>query len=70
MEKVWQQLKKEFPNITFTSYDYDLDEEVGAYNIGETLPVIILKNKEKELTRFIGEKTKDQIIEGIKKYEK
>ena len=70
MEKVWQQLKKELSNIEFISYDYDLDEEVEAYNVGETLPVIILKNNDKESTRFIGETTKDQIIEGIKKYEK
>ena len=70
MEKVWQQLKKELPNTEFTSYDYDLDEEVETYEVGETLPVIILKNNDKELTRFIGEKTKDQIIEGINKYEK
>lgn len=70
MEKAWQQLKKKLPNIEFISYDYDLDEEVESYNVGETLPVIILKNNDKELTRFIGETTKDQIIEGIKKYEK
>ena len=70
MEKVWQELKTEMPNIKYTSYDYDLDNECEIYEIGEILPVIILKQGEKELTRFIGEKTKQELIEGIKKYEK
>lgn len=69
MEKVWQELKQELTNLTFISYDYDLDEECENYKVGETLPVIILKTKEKELTRFIGEKTKQELIEGIKTYE-
>lgn len=70
MEKIWQNLKQEFPNINFISYDYDLDEESENYKVGETLPVIILKHGEKELTRFIGERTKEEIVEGIRKYEK
>ena len=70
MEKIWQQLQSEFKEIEFIAYDYDLDEEAENYNIGETLPVIVLEQNGTELTRFIGEKTKEQIIEGLKKYEK
>lgn len=70
MEKVWQQLQDKLQDITFISYDYDLDSEVELYNIGKILPVIILEKNGRELTRFVGEKTKDQIIEGLKKYEK
>ena len=70
MEKVWKELKEELPNIEYVSYDYDLDDETDNYNPGEVLPIIILENNNKELTRFIGEKTKNEIIEGIKKYEK
>lgn len=70
MEKVWHQLQKELSNLEFISYDYDLDEEVESYHVGEVLPVIILEDNNQELVRFIGEKTVDEIIEGIKKYEK
>ena len=70
MEKVWNELKRELSNIEFISYDYDLDdEEVENYKVGEILPVIILEKDNTEITRFIGEKSKEYIIEGIKKYE-
>ncbi len=70
MEKVWQELQKEYKEIEFISYDYDLDEESENYNPGNILTVIKLEDNNNELTRFIGEKTKKEIIEGIKKYEK
>lgn len=70
MEKVWHQLQKELSDIEFISYDYDLDEKVESYHVGEVLPVIILEDNNQELVRFIGEKTVGEIIEGIKKYEK
>ncbi len=70
MEKVWKNLEEELPEIEFISYDYDLDDEADNYNPGDILPVIILEKNNQELTRFIGEKTKEEIIEGIKKYEK
>ena len=70
MEKVWKNLEEELPEIEFISYDYDLDDEVDNYNPGDILPIIILENNNQELTRFIGEKTKEEIIEGIRKYEK
>ena len=70
MEKVWHQLQKELSDIEFISYDYDLDEEVESYHVGEVLPVIILEDNNQELVRFIGEKTVGEIIEGNKKYEK
>lgn len=70
MEKVWKEIQEELPNIEYISYDYDLDDEVDNYKPGDVLPIIILENNNEELTRFIGEKTKSEIIEGIKKYEK
>lgn len=71
MEKVWQQLKEEFRGMEFITYDYDLDDDiVEPYKVGEVLPVIILENQDQELVRFIGEKTKEDIVEGIKCYEK
>lgn len=70
MEKIWQDLQEEFNNIEFISYDYDLDDEVELYNPKDVLPVLILMDHNKELVRFIGEKNKEELIEGIRQYEK
>ena len=70
MEKIWRQLQEEKSNIEFISYDYDFDDESQEYNPGDILPVIILMENDKELTRFTGEKTKEELLEGISKYEK
>ncbi len=69
MEKIWNQIKEEYPDFEYISYDYDLDDEAESFNPGNILPVIILLKDDEEVIRFIGEKTKDQIIEGINKYE-
>lgn len=57
---------KEDMNINITKLDYDLDEdEVEEYNVGDKLPVIILKENNSEVRRLIGEKSYDEIIEFI-----
>ena len=57
---------KEDININITKLDYDLDEdEVEEYNVGDKLPVIILKENNNEVRRLIGEKSYDEIIEFI-----
>ena len=54
---------KNFPNIEQVVYDYDIDEEIiEAYQVGTTLPVFILLDEEKEITRIIGEKSEDEIL--------
>ena len=66
MKKIWKEIEEEYPNLDIINLDYDMDEdEVMKYNPGEVLPVVILKNNEKEI-RLIGEKTKEEIIESIK----
>ena len=70
MEKIWRELQEEKSNIEFISYDYDFDDESQEYNPGDILPVIILMDNDKELTRFTGEKTIEELLEGISKYEK
>lgn len=53
-------------NITIEKLDYDLDEDkISDYNIGDKLPVIILMKDNKEVSRLIGEKSYDDIIEFI-----
>ena len=53
-------------DIKITKLDYDLDEDiVSEYNVGEKLPVIILKENNIETKRLIGEKSYEEIIEFI-----
>ncbi len=67
MNKFWNEIEEEFPYIEFISYDLDMDEEeVKKYNVGNTLPVIIMIKNNKETNRLIGEKTKAEIMRFIK----
>lgn len=60
-DKIWKELKNEYP-YQFTDYDYDIDEEeLKQYEIGNILPVIIILKENKEITRIIGEKSKSEI---------
>jgi len=53
-------------DIKITKLDYDLDEDiVEEYNVGDKLPVIVLKENDKEVKRLVGEKTYDEIVEFI-----
>ena len=68
LNKNLKKINKEYPEIQITKLDYDLDEEeVKKYKIGNILPVIIIKEKEKEIDRLIGEKTYEQTIDFLKK---
>ena len=61
LKKNLKKLKENY-NVEIETLDYDFDEEeVSKYNVGETLPVIITKDK-----RLIGEKTYDEIVEFLK----
>ena len=67
LNKNLKKLKKEYPDINIKKLDYDLDEEeVEQYNIGTKLPVMIIKEKDKEVKRLVGEKTYEQTIEFLK----
>lgn len=66
MHKVWNEIKNEYKDFSFESYDYDMDEEeVKKFNPGKILPITILFKDEKEVGRLNGEVTKEQIIELI-----
>ncbi len=65
MKKTWKEIEKEYPEIEFITYDYDIDEkQIKNLNVGDILPVTILQNNDHEI-RLIGEKTKKEIIEAI-----
>lgn len=61
---IWQDIQKEYPHFEYIEYDYDTDSDLfGQYQIGSILPVILVFNKNQEVTRIIGEKTKAEIKE-------
>ena len=68
LNKNLKKLKKEYPNLKITKLDYDLDEEeIKEYNVGIKLPVIVIKECNKETDRLIGEKTYEEIKDFFKK---
>lgn len=64
---IWKELKEKYPSFTFEELDYDSDEEeIKKYQIGKIIPVIIILNdKNVEIGRIIGEKSKKKIIKTI-----
>ncbi len=67
LNKHLKKLSNEGLDIEIKKLDYDLDEdEVLKYNVGDKLPVIILKDKNNELNRLIGEKSYEEILNFIR----
>lgn len=65
-KSIWSDIEKNYPNHEYISYDYDLDEDkITNYNVGDILPVVIIEDNNKEVTRIIGEKTKKEILNLI-----
>ena len=61
LNKQLKSIKEEYRDLEIIKYDYDLDEdEITEYNVGKTLPVLILNNK-----RLIGEHSLDEIKEFL-----
>ncbi len=68
MNKVWKEITNEYPDIEVVKYDYDMDAEiVKELKVGDILPVTIFYNNGEEVTRLIGEKNKQTIIDTINK---
>ncbi|MDD4705705.1 MAG: thioredoxin family protein [Bacilli bacterium] len=72
MNKIWQKIAKDFPNLDIENLDYDFDNnEVKKYNIGNKLPVVIFFDEQnKEIQRIIGETSYEilyKFIEGNNK---
>lgn len=66
MNKIWENLKKNYPNIEFISYDYDMDEEnIKEYNVGDILPVFIFYKDGIEVNRINGEVKENILINAI-----
>ena len=66
MNKRWKEIEKEY-DIETISYDLDFDEEeVEKYNVGDTLPVFIISDEDKEVKRLVGEHSIEELKEFIK----
>lgn len=65
MNKTWNEVLK-LRDVETESLDYDMDEEeVAKYNPGKILPVFIFFKDDQEVTRTIGEKSKEEMIQII-----
>ena len=69
LKKQIKKIREEY-NVEFNYLDYDLDEDkVAEYNVGDTLPVMIVKGNDKEISRIVGEKSYEELIEFLKEAE-
>ena len=67
--KIRNNVKKDYPNLDIEELDLDFDsDEVKKYNVGDTLPVVIFMDDEKEVFRLIGEKSKEEIYKKVEEY--
>lgn len=65
--KDFNEIKEKYKGIEYEELDYDTDN-LDEYNVGDTLPVIIVYKDNKEVTRIIGEKRFkeiDKVLEGL-----
>ena len=66
MNKVWNKLLKNY-SFDYTELDLDMDEdEVKKYNPGDKLPIFIVLDGDKEINRYIGEFSYDDLENRFK----
>ncbi len=66
MRSVWDKVFKEYSDLDIVDYDFDDDEtEVKKLNPGKVLPVLIIYDKDQEIGRIIGEKSKKELFKII-----
>lgn len=69
MNNVIAKARKNY-SFDIIEYDIDMDEdEVKKYNPGDVLPVFIVVDNEKEISRFVGEYSYDEFISKLKEEE-
>ena len=66
MNKIWKNITSKY-DIETINLDYDMDEdEVSKYNVGDILPVFILYDEDKEITRIIGEVSEKEMLNKLR----
>lgn len=70
MRPRFQQIEASFPELETEYFEYDMHPElIAAWDIGKILPVFIFVNNQgEEITRLIGEQSKQKIIDLINQY--
>jgi len=69
MHKVWDEVRKDYPDIEIINYDYDMDEDiVNTFNPGSILPITICIVNDKEVYKLNAEKNKKELVDIIEKY--
>lgn len=63
---IWKEIQETYPNLEYEELDYDLDDV--KEQVGDILPVVILKDQDQEITRIVGEKTKKEMLEILEKF--
>ena len=66
-------LSKAFKDAKIEHQDIDVDENeelVDKYHIKSIPTVIVLDNEGEELGRFVGPRTKEQLLEELNKYDR
>jgi len=65
MRKVWKELESDF-ELDTEYFDLDVDlEAVNKWEIGNKVPVFIFLKDGKEVRRFHGEKSYEEVLEII-----
>ncbi len=69
MKNRWNQVFANYPDLEIIDYDFDEDESmIKKYNVGTTLPVVIIEAEGKEIDRMVGEYSKKQLAKKIGAY--
>ena len=70
MKKIWKNIENNYNDLEIEELDYDMDSlEVGKYNPGKVLPVVIFMSSDGlELERLVGEQKEETLRETINKY--
>ena len=66
MNNVISKMRKNY-DVSFEEYDIDMDEEEAKkYEPGDVLPVFVVMDQEREVTRFVGEYSYDEFINKLR----
>lgn len=69
MKKTWKKVFKHFDDVQIIDLDFDFDAEaMKHYDVGKTLPILIVFDKDKEIGRIIGEKSVSEMMTLIQEF--
>lgn len=65
MNKVISKTLKNY-SFDYVEYDLDMDPEASSYEVGDVLPVFIVMEQDREITRFSGEYSYEEFVHRLK----